>query len=99
MSISLLVEIGNGDNRMSDESNELINSFDMAVKYGKKKIYDTRTKKTISFNSRYKSVTPNNLIEINDSIIGHKKGIVTRHNIQISNGIITSNITVESDYE
>lgn len=99
MSVSVLVEIGNGDNRLDDETNELINSFDMAVKYGKKKIYDTRTKKAISFNSKYKYVTPNDLIEINDNIIGHKKCLVVEHNIQISNGVITSNLTVESDYE
>lgn len=99
MSISLLVEIGNGDKRSNDISNNLINSFDIATKYGKKHLYDTRTKKNITFDSKYKSITPNDLININDNIIGNKKCIVTKHSIRIQNGIVTSSFQVETDYE
>lgn len=99
MSISVLVEIGNGDKQLNDISNDAVIDYNTLVRQGKKAIYDTRTYKSLNFSALYKPVFPNDVVFINDKILGQRKGIVQAHNITIQDGIIRSNYTIRCDYE
>lgn len=99
MSLNVLVSIGSGDRRLPDVVDDFIMDYNTLLEYGKKKIYDTRSHKVMKFSSLYKSVFPNDVVLVNDKILGNKKGIVKSHTISITNGIVKSDFEVICDYE
>lgn len=99
MGISVLVELGDGKYRMPDIDDDAIVDYNTATRVGKNAIYNTRTKKVISFSGVYKQIIPSEIIAVKDKILGDKKYRITGHTISISNGIVRSTLKGETDYE
>jgi len=99
MSLSVVVEIGSGDRRLKDAEVNTAIDYNTLVRYGKKAIYDTRPYNEMTFSALYKPVFPNDVVMINDKILGKKKAIVHEHKINIQGGLVRSEYTVRCDYE
>lgn len=99
MSISVLVEIENGDKQLNEITTDVIFDYNTLVKIGKKAIYDTRAYNDLKFSSVYKSVLPNSVVFLNDKILGNKKGILQSYTINISKGVVDTEYNVRCDYE